>query len=301
VEYTKVSFNNSDGIVLRGRHYPAVGTKGRAPIVVMAHGFGGVIELRLDSFAEAFSAAGINVLAYDHHGFGVSDGLPRQECDPYRQITDWRDAITFAQTLPGVDPDRLGVYGSSYCGGHVIVLGATDHRVKCVVSQLPFISGSQTMIRNMRPDQLVTTQAMFAADRTERMQGQKPKVIPIVTNDPTTPAAMALPEAYDWTMKNMANAPTYVNEITVRSLEMAGAYEPGHFIRQVSPTPLMMIVGTRDVIATPDLALDAFDRALEPKKLVLLDCGHFEPYDKYFEETAGAATNWFLEKLGKTK
>ena len=72
------------------------------------------------------------MLAYDHRNFGDSDGEPRQELDPWVQVRDYRHAITFAQTLDGVDPDRVGVWGSSYAGGHVLVVGAIDRRVGCV-------------------------------------------------------------------------------------------------------------------------------------------------------------------------
>jgi uncharacterized protein len=58
------------------------------------------------------------VVAYDHRNFGDSDGEPRQELDPWVQVRDYRHAISFAQTLDGVDPDRVGVWGSSYAGGH---------------------------------------------------------------------------------------------------------------------------------------------------------------------------------------
>ena len=73
--------------------------------------------------------------------FGASDGSPRQEVDPIAQIRDYRDAITFAETLPGTDPARIGVWGSSYSGGHVLIVAAIDRRVKCVVSQVPMVSG----------------------------------------------------------------------------------------------------------------------------------------------------------------
>ena len=55
-------------------------------------------------------------------------------------------------TLPEVDADRIGVWGSSYSGGHVLVLGAIDRRVKCVVWQVPLISGYRNARRMIRAD-----------------------------------------------------------------------------------------------------------------------------------------------------
>jgi len=108
----------------------------------MAHGFSAVKEMYLDAFAEVFAAAGLNALVFDNRNFGASDGEPRQEIDPWQQVRDYRHAITYAGTLDDVDSTRIGVWGSSYSGGHVLVLGAIDRRVKAVVAQVLLISGS---------------------------------------------------------------------------------------------------------------------------------------------------------------
>jgi fermentation-respiration switch protein FrsA (DUF1100 family) len=47
-------------------------------------------------------------------------------------------------------------------------------------------------------------------------------------------------------------------------------YEPGIWARRVSPTPLLMVVALNDTITMTDLALAAYERALEPKKLVTI-------------------------------
>ncbi|HTF46100.1 MAG TPA: alpha/beta fold hydrolase, partial [Pseudonocardia sp.] len=121
---------DAEGVTLRGWFYPAEGASGRAPTVVMAHGFSAVKEMYLDSFAEVFAAAGLNALVFDNRNFGASDGEPRQEIDPWAQVRDYRHAITYAGTRPDVDPSRIGVWGSSYSGGHVLVVAAIDRRVK---------------------------------------------------------------------------------------------------------------------------------------------------------------------------
>src|SRR5919202_4455574 len=80
------------------------------PTIVMAHGFSAVKEMYLDRFAEAFAAAGLAALVFDHRNFGASDGEPRQEIDPVRQVRDYRDAVTYARTLPEVDRERVGAW-----------------------------------------------------------------------------------------------------------------------------------------------------------------------------------------------
>jgi dipeptidyl aminopeptidase/acylaminoacyl peptidase len=104
----------------------------------MAHGFAGVKEQGLERFARVFVDAGFVVLVHDHRGSGASGGDPRFDVDPWRsQIADWRNAIAYLESHPAVDPGRIGVWGTSYAGGHAIVLGATDRRLRAVVAQIP--------------------------------------------------------------------------------------------------------------------------------------------------------------------
>ena len=115
-----IEFKTEDGIKLRGWHYLPEKQTGKVPTIVMAHGFSAVKEMYLDRFADAFAAAGLGALVFDNRNFGASDGEPRQEIDPWQQVSDYRDAITFAETLPETDPARIGIWGSSYSGGHVM-------------------------------------------------------------------------------------------------------------------------------------------------------------------------------------
>ena len=128
-----IEFKTQDGVTLRGWHYLPDKRAGKCATVVMAHGYSAVKEMYLDKFAESFTSAGLAAIVFDNRNFGASDGQPRQEIDPQKQISDYRDAITYAETLAETDPARIGIWGSSYSGGHVLVVGAIDRRVKCVV------------------------------------------------------------------------------------------------------------------------------------------------------------------------
>jgi hypothetical protein len=244
------------------------------------------------------------VLAYDHRNFGDSDGEPRQELDPWVQVRDYRNAITFAQTLDGVDPDRVGVWGSSYAGGHALVVAAIDRRVGCVVSQVPTISGWESTLRRIPPQALAGQRRAFDADRLERFLGRAPKMVPMVV-DPAAGGAASHASADAWEFFTGRNAPSedqwrfrkWRNEITLRSLELYSEYEPGSFIERIAPTPLLMVVGDRDAVCPTDLALAAFNRAGEPKRLALYPGGHFSAYTDQFERASGAAAEWFAEHL----
>lgn len=163
-----IEFKNSDGVTLRGWFYtPENAPTGKLPTLVLAHGFTALKEMTLDFYAESFtSALPMNCLVYDHRGFGESDhvpGQPRGELVPNLQISDYSDAITYASTRSEVDADKIGIWGTSYSGGHVLTVAAIDRRVKVVLSQGPCVSGWDNFHRLVRPDLIPTLEAAFAA------------------------------------------------------------------------------------------------------------------------------------------
>jgi uncharacterized protein len=293
---TDIEFRTEDGILLRGWHYRPKNGGGPWPTIVMAHGYSAVKEMYLDRFAEVFAAARLAAIVFDNRNFGASDGEPRQEVHPWQQIDDYRDAISFAQSLPETDAERIGVWGSSYSGGHVIVLGAIDRRIKCVASQVPLISGHRTARRLIRADLIADIERMCAEDRRNRYKGKAPGMIPVVS--PDGPAVLPTPDSWQWFDETgRTRAPAWRNEVTLRSVELFLAYEPGAYIAYVSPTPLLLVVALADHLTVPDVALAAYEQALHPKMLVTLKGGHFDPYIAEFDTASAAARNWFVEHL----
>jgi len=294
-----IEFKTEDGVSLRGWHYIPDNASGPVPTIVMAHGFSAVKEMYLDRFAEAFAAAGFAAIVFDNRNFGASDGEPRYEIDPWQQVRDYRDAITWAETLDETDATRIGIWGSSYSGGHVMVVGALDRRVKCVVAQVPLASGHRNARRLIRSDVLAGVQAMFDDDRRARMKGEKPAMIPVVAEDPAAPSALPTPDSWTWfTETGKSRAPSWHNEVTLRSVEMFTEYEPISYAKYVSPTPMMIVVALGDVLTVSDLALEAYEEALAPKRLVTLSGGHFDAYTGDFEASSGPAVEWFKQHLG---
>ena len=293
-----VEFKTQDGLTLKGWHYLPDSLSGKAPTIVMAHGFSAVKEMYLDKFAEAFAAAGLAALVFDNRNFGASGGEPRQEIDPWRQVSDYRDAITFAETLPETDAARIGIWGSSYSGGHVLVVGAIDRRVKCVVGQVPLISGHRNARRLIRADFWTGLNGMFEDDRRNRYAGKPPAMIPVVAENPAAPSALPTADSWAWfTETGKTRAPSWRNEVTLRSVEMFTEYEPGAYVGYISPTPLLLVVAQGDHLTVADEALAAYERALEPKKLEILAGGHFDAYVKDFEAAAVPARDWFVAHL----
>jgi fermentation-respiration switch protein FrsA (DUF1100 family) len=299
VQRQDVEFPVEGGVTLRGWLFVPDGPAPH-PAITMAHGFAGVKEHGLERFARAFADAGFAVLVHDHRGFGASEGAPRFDIDPWVQIADWRRAISFLENQPRVDADRIGLWGTSYAGGHAIVLGATDRRLRAVVAQVPTISGYQQSLRRVPPERVPALEAAFADDERRRFQGAPLATQAVVSSDPAVPAAYRSPDAVAFYNQPVPEG-VWENYVTLRSSRAARMYEPGTWISRVSPTPLLMIVGLHDTITVADLALSAYEQALQPKRLLTIDGDHFDPYLARFADASGAAIAWFTEHLVKSE
>ncbi|APR88258.1 Hydrolases of the alpha/beta superfamily protein [Minicystis rosea] len=294
-----IEFFTEDRVRLRGFLYRPEDRPGPHPLVVMAHGFSATKEMYLTDFAEVFQAAGLAVLVYDHRNLGASEGEPRGEIDPWQQIKDYRTAITWASGLPDIDARRIGIWGSSYSGGHVLVVAAIDRRVRCVVSQVPLVSGSENARRLVRADHFAGLRASFDADRAARYAGAAPAMIKVAYEEPGEPCALPTADTHDFFMGPIRErAPSWRNEVTLRSVEMFLDYEPGAYIPLISPTPLLMVAAAADHLTVVDLTLAAYEEAREPKKLLLLPGGHFDAYvDEAFRVSSAAQRDFFLQHL----
>ncbi|MBP1823244.1 alpha/beta fold hydrolase [Mycobacterium sp. OAE908] len=291
----------SAGVTLRGWFF-APENRGPAPCIVLVHGFSGVKEMHLDEFARVFQAAGLACVAYDHPGFGASDayaGTPRQEIDPWQQARAMQDAITFAQSRPEVDPGRIGVWGSSFGGGLAFVVAAIDKRVKAVCGQVPMISGHRNFQALVRCDFWEATWQGLAYDRQARARGEAPAMVPVVDENPMSAAVIPSPDGYAFFTRVAAErAPSWRNEVTLRSLEAFQSFEPADFLARISPVPLLMIVAVADRLAPTEFACAAYESAHEPKDLRFIPGGHFDAYEgDVFEQSSSAARDFFVRHL----
>ncbi|MPY93335.1 MAG: alpha/beta fold hydrolase [Acidimicrobiia bacterium] len=290
---------DAEGATLRGWFYWPDEAPAQVPCIVMSHGFSAIKEMHLDDYAKVFSDAGLACVVYDNRGFGTSDaapGHPRLEIDPWEQIRDYQHAITYAQGRAEVDAGRIGVWGSSYSGGHAYVVAAIDRRVKAVCGQVPLISGRRAFEMLVRIDFWEPTWQLLIADRLARARGEAPAMLPVVGPDPM--AQSALPTADSYEFFAAYEGTSWKNEVTLRTLELFQGYEPGEYLRRISPTPLLMVVAPGDRLVAGELACEAYETAAHPKKLVLVPGGHFDAYvGPGFEISSGAARDWFVEHL----
>lgn len=264
------------------------------PAIVMAHGFTAVKEMGLDKFAEEFAKAGFAVLVFDYRYLGASEGEPRGQVFYFEQQQDYRNAITWISLQKEVDPERIGIWGTSDSGGYVLHLGAFDKRVKAVVAQIPTINARY---QSLSTEAQARRAAFYARNRVEEYKKGIVNYYPVVA-PVGQPACFTQKDAYDYFTKGAKEAPNWKNQITMESLDIYKEFAPATFIHLIAPTPLLMIVASKDIVTSSENEIKAFERAGEPKKLVAFEGGHFDPFEGVaFTEASTAAVAWFKQYL----
>jgi uncharacterized protein len=297
----------SEGEQLEAFWYPAQNATGPAPTVVLAGGWCYVKEIVQPKYASAFAEAGMNALLFDYRCLGGSGGEPRQHLDPRAQLEDYRNALSYLETRDDVDSERLGVWGISYSGGHVLILGAVDPRVRCVASIVPVIDGYANMQRSHGTLRFrALKQTIRDARRTLYETGEH-SYIPHGAEDPFT-------EVCTWPFKanyslfawlKETQGPRYENRATVASTEMLMEYTVTPYLERLIDMPTLMVVAEGDDHTMWELEVEAFKRILTPKKrlFVVPRSGHHSLYrdDELIEVAVRECTTWFSAHLGDEK
>jgi fermentation-respiration switch protein FrsA (DUF1100 family) len=286
----------SGGLTLRGWHWAA--PTHNAPAIVMSHGFSAVKEQGIAGFAEAFHAAGFAVTLFDYRHLGASDGDERGRIVWQEQHDDIRAALGFTAAQPGVDANRIGLWGTSYSGGHAMFVGAFDPRVKVVVAQAPAIDVARSLIALAGRGGFDQYLALLADDHAARNAGQKSGRIDAVA-PPEAPSVLGSPDSYAWFTSFGASAPNWVQTTTLESVARMAEYQPAAFVDLIAPKPFLMLAATQDALIPLAQARAAMARAGEPKRLVEIDCGHYDFYEgrPQFQRACEEATTWFVKHL----
>jgi pimeloyl-ACP methyl ester carboxylesterase len=247
----------------------------KVPVIVMAHGLGGVRRARLDAFAERFVAAGYACLVFDYRHFGDSTGMPRELLRVHLQREDYRAAIAYARKLEEVDPDRVVLWGTSFSGGHVIFAAAEDHRVAAAIAQCPFTDGIASVLA-INPITSSKLTALALKDVAGAARGQDPVRVPL-TGAPGEVALMTAPDAkpgYDAVLGS-AGYDVPQNMAARVALDVLRA-RPGAKAKSVQ-CPILFAVCKPDSVAPSKATLRHVRKA--PKgEIKLYDAGHFDIY-----------------------
>jgi len=262
--------------------------------VVLAHGWTGVREQRLDAFAERFAAAGFAALVFDYRNFGGSEGQPRSLLDIHRQLEDWRAAVAHARGLEQIDPEQIALWGSSFSGGHVIETAARDHRVAAVIAQVPFIDGFANLLRLGRRHALALSIAGLR-DQLGAFAGRPPHMIASV-GPPGSGAVMDAPDAEPGFLALNPAGLEWPNEAAARITLRVGSYRPIRRVGEVS-CPILFAIADQDAITPPDLAVKAA-RLAPNSELRHYPGGHFDPYvGELFEQVVSDQSEFLLRQL----
>jgi len=292
-----VSFQ-SGGLACRGWLYQPEGATAPAPAIVMSHGITAVKEQHLAPCAERFAREGFAVLVFDYRYLGASEGSPRGRVIPHLQHEDIRAALGFVSVQPGIDPDRIGLWGTSYSGGHALFVGALDPRVKVIVAQVPALNAPHALIALISRPVFNGLLQILADDQAARNAGGEGAFIPVVGREGEQ-AFLPPADAYEWFTESAKIAPNWINTISLESIARAAEYVPDAFIELISPKPLLMQVASKDSLIPIVLARQAYHRAGDPKRLEIYDCGHFDPYanEPWHSQFLGSQVRWFKEHL----
>ena len=267
----------SEGCKLSGDLYLPDGLPAaqRRAGIVLCHGYTGIKDLYLPDNARVLNEAGYVVLTFDYKGWGASEG-PRSRLAPYGRVIDVQAALTFLGLQPQVDPDRLGIYGTSYGGATVVWAGAVDP------------------VR--RPDEWHDLLDRARVDREKRVLDGHSAM--------ADRSQILLPDRQSAELAAAARRgnPAAVNELPLEFIDDTLAFHPEWVVGRIAPRPILFITTDDDRLVPPEESESLFAKAGEPKKLVVLQgFGHYEVYvEPAFTQVMTETTAWFRQHLPPT-
>ncbi|MDP2975489.1 MAG: alpha/beta hydrolase [Anaerolineales bacterium] len=267
----------SEGATLRGVLITPTQARSALPTVILAHGTSATLRMVAIEYARAFARRGFAALIYDHRNFGISGGEPRAEINPWVQCRGYLDALSCAESLPEVASDRLAIWGDSYSGGEVVVVGACDTRVKVVVAQCPVFGVSKPAVP--------VSEEAFAQIRSTLLSGAVVGTketttgpLPVVSSDQAgTPSLLAPVQAFRWFIEYGGRPGSlWVNRATRVIPTTPIPYSPFLCAPFLRAKTLFMVAPQDEMIhANYDIALSAFDSIPAEKEWYDIEDGHF--------------------------
>jgi uncharacterized protein len=284
----------SNGVRCRGWFYTPPEATSRG-CVVMAHGFGASPDGPLGRVARRIAAAGTAAFAFDYRNFGASDGQPRDQLRVDHQIEDWHAAIAHVRERDDVDPDLIGLWGSSLSGGQVLCVAACDHRIASVVAQVPYTDG-YSLARAAGLRHLIRLMPAIARDALYDATGRDPYMISGL--GPPGAAAAVTTRVSDNYASLVAGAPSWPNRINAGAMLQIYRFRPAALAQQIR-CPLLVVLSYRDHVAPADAAMRAA-HGLPYLELALFPALHFELYSgETFERAMSTEISFFEHHFGR--
>ena len=307
--HSNVNFSSNEE-TLAGILFRPDRAEGKLPTVICAGGWCYTKEIVLPHIAKIVNEEGVQVFTFDYAGFGESSGAHRQHLDPWQQISDYRNALTYAESRDDVDASRLGCLGISYSGGHVLILAAIDPRIKSIVSIVPVVDGYNNLRRAHGERRFADLQAAILADRRQRVitssagnKGGNDGTIAMASRTPYDELSVwPFPRVHEVFMQvKQGEAPLHEHWSTMESAELLLNYSVSPFLDRLLNTRVMMIVAEGDNITAWDLEIQAFNQIPAPGKRVeiLHGVSHMSLYSDRADTNIAAAhaKDWFSKTL----
>ncbi|HET6291975.1 MAG TPA: alpha/beta hydrolase [Kribbella sp.] len=283
---------SSDGRKLAGHLYlPGDRTSAeKLPAVVVVGASSGTKEQTPAVYSQRLVARGYAALAFDHSTYGESEGAPRSDENPFAKSEDIKNAVTYLTGRDEIDADRIAAVGVCGGGGFAPYTAVADRRIKAVAT----VSGL--------PDLRSTLTDGFAGDWRDLMrfaqsareayaQGGEPQYVPFM---PPGEQSDWVENGKQYYLTDRNPDPDWKNQTLVWSFDKMLQYSALDVIHLLSPTPLLLIAGSR--AETLQQSQAAHEMANEPKELFLIEGGtHFDFYDRPdYVEPAVAKIDSFL-------
>ncbi|HEU4759176.1 MAG TPA: prolyl oligopeptidase family serine peptidase, partial [Dehalococcoidia bacterium] len=200
--------------------------------------------------------------------------------------------ITFLQCQPGVDPQRIGLWGTSYGGAHAPYVAGIDARVKCAVAQVGFGDGERLFRRKLSEQEAAALLALLEQDRRQRVLTGKSTMV-----DPLQ--VLADEDSVRFFSEALKQYPQLKCQIPLETAEATLEYKPEEVVHSISPRALLLIAVEHDLPCPKEEYESMYAKAGEPKKLVVLP--GLRHYDVYAGEgaakTGELALEWFRQHL----
>jgi pimeloyl-ACP methyl ester carboxylesterase len=258
----------------------------------MAHSFGAERAFGLPPFAECFAERGLAAYLFDYRGFGESDGEPRNYVDPRRHLVDWQAAVTHVRTLHEVDGSRLALWGTSFSGGHALVMAARNPNIMAVVAQVPYVDPLGLWCWS-DPGYVARGLLHGLWDLVRAAAGQSPHMVKIAGR-PGEFAVLNTPETWPGFQTILPEGTDWDNRCPARTLVTTLLYRPTSSVSRIR-CPVLIMAAEHDSI----ISLRSIERAanrIPHASTMVLPLGHFHIYTGEAFEAAVEMQASFLEK-----
>jgi uncharacterized protein len=264
------------------------------PAIIQGPGFLGLKDAKhYIMMFERLCAAGYACLTFDYRGWGESEGARRGWVVPPWQIEDIRNGITYLETRPDIDPNRIATFGSGGTGGgNAIYVAAIDPRVRCAVCYLG-IGNGRDWLRSMRREyEWLDYLKRIEEDRKKRVLSGSGAIV-----SAREEIMVQTPERKTTSIKKEVEA-KIPQDMPLQCAEAILEFTPEEVVHKIAPRATLFIAVENDAVTPEEQSVRLYEKAGEPKKLLMLrQTTHYGVYNDYFNEVAEAVIDWYHRYL----